>query len=292
MNKEQILYEDNDILVCYKPAGIATQSAGIGQRDMVSEVTNYIARKSAADRKLSKPAYVGLVHRLDQPVEGILVFAKNQRAASALSKQIPGNQMEKYYYGVVSINKAAENKAIENDAIENKAAEEKDTEIKNTPNDTNEKTLIDYLYKDGRNNISSVVDKEHSGAKRAELRYEVLSRISIEEFVKDYKDRSAYPDDDLLSNLADFKNMDMAMVRIKLITGRHHQIRAQMSHAGMSLMGDYKYADDRTKKLSEIIARKQIALCAYKLEFNHPITGKRMSFQKEPEGQIFQNFSL
>lgn len=282
MNKEQILYEDKDILVCYKPAGIATQSARVGQRDMVSEVTNYMnvnytTAKSASDAKLNKSIYVGLVHRLDQPVEGILVFAKNQRAAGRLSKQITENQMEKYYYAVVSVNNDAAVISTSNDS--------------NDSTDSTKRTLIDYLYKDGRTNTTSVVGKEHSSAKRAELHYEVLSRVSVEKFIQDYKDRFAYPDD-LLSDLTDFKNMDMAMARIKLITGRHHQIRVQMSHAGMPLMGDYKYADDRTKKLAEIIDQKQVALCAYKLMFNHPITGKRLSFQIEPKGRIFQNFSL
>ena len=98
MNKEQILYEDKDIIVCHKPAGIATQTAKVGQRDMVSEVANYLAAASKADSKSNKRPYVGLIHRLDQPVEGILVFAKNQRTAGELSKQVSDGRMEKYYY--------------------------------------------------------------------------------------------------------------------------------------------------------------------------------------------------
>ena len=93
MHKEQILYEDKDIIVCYKPAGVATQTAKIGQADMVSEVANYLV---ASGETKNKP-YVGVVHRLDQPVEGILVFAKNPKAAGLLSRQINENQIEKYY---------------------------------------------------------------------------------------------------------------------------------------------------------------------------------------------------
>ena len=81
MGKPDIIYEDNDIIVCYKPAGIATQTRRIGQQDMESFIRNYRAAKN-------EPPYVGIVHRLDQPVEGVMVFAKYQKAAASLSRQI------------------------------------------------------------------------------------------------------------------------------------------------------------------------------------------------------------
>lgn len=250
MNKEQILYEDNDIIVCYKPAKIAVQTARVGERDMVSEIANYLTDsrdfrntempETADERKFCRP-YVGIVHRLDQPVEGILVFAKNPKAASGLSKQITENKMEKYYYAVISAKGLSEN-----------------------PGKMKKEILVDYLYKDGKTNTSAVVPKEHKDAKRAELIYEVQSCL---------------------------KNEGIALVRIRLITGRHHQIRVQMSHAGLSLIGDYKYADEQTKKMSEHLQQQQIALCAYRLSFKHPLSGQPMSFQKEPEGKIFHKFS-
>ncbi|MCH5250270.1 MAG: RluA family pseudouridine synthase [Lachnospiraceae bacterium] len=250
MNKEQILYEDKDIIVCHKPAGIATQTAKIGQRDMVSEVSNYLGTP------------VKLVHRLDQPVEGILVFAKSQKAAGELGRQITSNQMEKYYYAVVALNSGFKVPVLdETDSVQDKAEK---TEFAET---RNEITLIDYLHKDNKTNISSVVSADKNGAKRAELQYTIFSQIPV-------------------------KGLNIALVRIKLLTGRHHQIRVQMSHAGMPLLGDYKYADEKTKNLSEQLGQKNVALCAYKLAFSHPITGKRMSFQREPESAIFQNFSL
>lgn len=239
MDENQILYQDKDIIVCYKPAGIASQTAKIGQKDMVSEVANYLA---ASKRHGGRP-YVGLVHRLDQPVEGILVFAKNQKAANGLSRQITENRMEKYYYAVVSGGGQAAR------------TEELPTG-----------TLSDYLYKDGKTNTSAVVPKEFPGAKKAELFYEILSRITVQ------------------------GEAEIALVKIRLHTGRHHQIRVQMCHAGMSLLGDYKYADERTKALSEQLGQKQTALCAYELGFRHPISGKKMLFHKEPEGKIFQRF--
>lgn len=246
MDKEQILYEDNDIIVCHKPAGLAVQTAKVGQRDMVSEIANYLAAskkyESAAisNRNEQYNPYVGIVHRLDQPVEGILVFAKNQKAANGLSKQIAGNEMEKYYYAIIP-----------------------DSCLSGEAGDGIKGSLVDYLYKDGKTNTSSIVPMQQKGAKRAELFYEIRNRKADE---------------------------GIALVRIKLVTGRHHQIRVQMSHAGMSLIGDYKYADGQTRALSEQLQQRQVALCAYELRFRHPATGKPLVFQKEPEGQIFQKF--
>ena len=83
MGKPDIIYEDNDIIVCYKPAGIATQTRRIGQQDMESFIRNYRAAKN-------EPPYVGIVHRLDQPVEGVMVFAKNQKAAASFEQADKG----------------------------------------------------------------------------------------------------------------------------------------------------------------------------------------------------------
>lgn len=254
MDKEQILYEDNEMIVCYKPAQIATQTARVGQPDMVSVVANYLA----ASKSMRAEPYVGIIHRLDQPVEGVLVFAKNRNAAKILSNQITSGQTEKYYYAIVF----------------DKCRRKKEDA-------GHKETLADYLYKDGRTNKSSVVPQNHKDAKRAELRYEIQKQMDIREFCESGT-----------AHMADWEAAkgQLALAEIKLITGRHHQIRVQMSHAGMSLLGDYKYADEEARKLSELIGQKQIALCAYKIGVRHPVTGKQMWFQKMPQGQIFQKF--
>ena len=77
----QVIYEDDSVLVVYKPAGIATQTGRVGQKDMESILRNYLAAKGESP-------YIGVVHRLDQPVEGVMVFAKNPQAAAALSAQV------------------------------------------------------------------------------------------------------------------------------------------------------------------------------------------------------------
>lgn len=232
MIKDRILYEDNDILVCHKPAGIATQTARVGQADMVSEAANYLA---SAEEGCTRP-YVGVVHRLDQPVEGILVFAKNGRAAADLGRQLSDGRMEKYYYAVVCGHRLAP-----------------------------DGELTDYLVKDGRTNMSRVVPPETQNAKKAVLEYRIVSK-------RPCKEGNA---------------LQTALVRVRLHTGRHHQIRVQMSHAGMGLLGDYRYADAEVREVSEAMRVKEIALCAYKLAFRHPASGRHMQFAIRPEGRAF-----
>lgn len=232
----RIIYEDEGMIVCHKPAGIATQTARVGQRDMVSEVMRYLARKQGT----GKVPYLGVVHRLDQPVEGILVFAKDKKAAAELSRQIMAGEMGKYYQAVVC---------------------GKDIPAKGE--------LEDYLWKDGRNNTSKVVAAGEKDAKQARLTFEALQKKETE---------------------AAEKMRQLALMRIHLLTGRHHQIRVQMSHAGMSLLGDYKYADPCTMELSEKIQLKEIALCANELYLKNPRTKRKQVFRIEPEGKAFELF--
>ena len=92
----QIVYEDEAVLVIRKPAGLATESAGIGRKDVVSELKNYVAKKNPG-----KMPYLGIVHRLDQPVEGILVFAQTKKAAENLTAQLGKGTLKKEYLAVV-----------------------------------------------------------------------------------------------------------------------------------------------------------------------------------------------
>ncbi len=115
--RTRIIYEDRDLLVCCKPAGLAVQSGRASEPDMVSELKNYLAKKEREDsgafgarssgqyrRPPEKEAvYLGIIHRLDQPVSGILVFAKNQPAAAALSRQVSERSMKKIYRAVVML---------------------------------------------------------------------------------------------------------------------------------------------------------------------------------------------
>lgn len=143
-----ILYEDNDIILCHKPAGIATQTKRLGQQDMESLLKNYRVKKGEAP-------YIGIIHRLDQPVEGIMVFAKNQKAAANLSKQVQQHVIGKYYYAL-----SAHASGIPNACV-----------------------LEDYLLTDKKTNVTRVVDVEAlkkqgkdvpKEIKKAKLEYKVI----------------------------------------------------------------------------------------------------------------------
>ncbi len=223
--KDYIIYEDKDILVCHKPAGIAVQNARVGSMDLESLLKNYIARKVPG-----KMPYLGIIHRLDQPVEGLLVFALNPKAAAELNRQMTSGKIKKVYLAVT-----------EGEVKEEKA------------------TLENWLKKESRTNSSAVVAAGTSGAKKAVLSYKLLESREVQG-----KKRS--------------------LLEICLETGRHHQIRVQMAHAGMPLVGDRKYNPQQGEQES-------LALCSAKLGFQHPVIKKKLEFQVRPSGDAFADWN-
>lgn len=215
MEKLKILYEDNHIIVVEKKPNIPSQSDKTGDINMLTLVKDYIKEK------YKKPGnvYLGLVHRLDRPVGGIMIFAKTSKAASRLSNQVREKIFKKKYLAVV------------------------DGKF-----EKNQGTLEDYLYKDERHNMSKVVKKEKKNSKLAKLDYKVLKYNQVK---------------------------DLSLVEINLHTGRHHQIRVQLSNFGHSIFGDQKYGT-RGKG-------KQIALWAYELTIIHPVTKEELTFKDLPE---------
>ena len=192
-----ILYEDNDIIVVIKPAGLESQSGKSFAPDMVSEIRKHLASHPQDIHKLTKetstaskypqPPYVGVIHRLDRPVSGIMVYAKNPKAAASLSTSLQQGKIEKWYQAVIC------GKPVDNNG-----------------------TYVDYLKQDKKNNCSRIVDKSDPDGKRAELEYKVLDCMQTEEKDPQY----------------------LSLVEIKLLTGRHHQIRVQFSGHGTPLYGD------------------------------------------------------
>lgn len=156
--RTEILYEDSDILVVYKPAGIATQAAGLMQADVVSELKNYLAQSN--QKTETREPYLGLIHRLDQPVEGLLVFAKTPRAAAALSRQITERTLKKEYLAVV--------------LMENGKRSEQNLIFGGTDILNEKITLTDYLVKDGKTNMSKVGKATDPKAKKSILSYEFV----------------------------------------------------------------------------------------------------------------------
>ena len=138
-----ILFEDDHVLVVKKDAGISVQAGKMRMMDLQGLIKNELYRRN---RKGGEP-YLGLIHRLDQPVEGVMVFAKTPFAAGALSEQVTDGRMKKHYLALLC----------------------------GKPSEDSGK-LVDYLVKDGRTNTSSVVKEQNKDAKRAELNYQVLKR--------------------------------------------------------------------------------------------------------------------
>ncbi len=204
-----ILYEDNHLIVVNKPENILSQGDNTNDLDMLTILKEYIKKK------YNKPGnvYLGLVHRLDRPTEGVMVFARTSKAAKRLSEDIKNHRFIKRYLALV-----------------------------NGTLDKKEGKLEDYLIKDEDKKMSFVTDS--SKGKYASLEYKVL---------KEFDNKS--------------------LVDILLLTGRYHQIRVQFKNINHPLVGDQKYGSDNSKHLM---------LCAYHLEFYHPITKEKMIFEKIP----------
>lgn len=195
--KPDIIYEDDGMIICRKPAGVLAQGSRSFDADMVSMLMTY-------RRKKGEDTYIGVINRLDRPVEGLMVFAKSSRDAARLNRLMQQDTFNKTYIAVVW-------GCI--DAVEG--------------------TLTDYLVKNAGSNTSHVASEGEPGAKRAELNYRVIGSLD-----------------------------GMSVVRIQLVTGRHHQIRVQFASRGHALVGDAKYGSNSNIAGKLVLANGQIALCA------------------------------
>jgi len=228
MQQLKIIFEDNHVLVVEKPVNVPSQSDKTNDLDLLSLIKNYLIEKYNKKGE----AYVGLIHRLDRPVGGIMVYAKTSKAAARLSEQVRNKEFKKSYLAIVDgrlINKKG--------------------------------TLENKLYKNEKTNTSKIVEEGTKNAKYANLEYEVLY----------YNEET-----------------NLSVLKIKLHTGRHHQIRVQLANIGHSIYGDQKYGI-RGKS-------KQINLWAYEIMFKHPVTKQEMIFNVFPkyEGswKCLQNIDL
>ena len=200
----KIIYKDHDIVVCVKPQRVLSTDEPDGVPELV--------REALGDPK----ADVRTVHRLDRVVGGLMVLARNAKAASELSRQIRDDEFEKEYLAVVH----------------------------GRP-DGDIGWLYDLLFRDKARKMTMVAQETGKGVQSASLQYRIL------------KHRNG-----------------MSKVRIRLKTGRTHQIRVQFASRGMPLVGERKYStlDDDC----------EIALWSSKIGFDHPVTGKKMEFELDP----------
>lgn len=214
MQKLNVIYEDNHIIVVEKIINVPSQADKTGDMDMLTIIKDYLKEK------YNKPGnvYLGLVHRLDRPVGGVMVFAKTSKAASRLSEEVRNKTLQKTYLVICN----------------GKMEKDKDT-------------LVDYLWKDEKKNTSYVVKKTKKNAKEAVLDYEVLK----------YDDKQ-----------------NLSLLKVNLHTGRHHQIRLQLSSRMHAIYGDNKYHGRG--------AGTGIRLWAYEFKFKHPVTKEELTFKISP----------
>jgi len=222
--KPNILYEDKSVIVCIKEPGVPVQSDLTGDLDLLTMLINHYKNKG-----IEEP-YIGLIHRLDRPVGGLVVFGKTPRAVNHLSKQMQKRTIRKTYLAVVE----------------------------GSPDD---QTLIHFLKKKFKGNVSSVVEESVPKAKKAIMHIKRISSKTIEE--KKY-----------------------SLISIKLETGRHHQIRVQLAHIGNPIWGDTKY----NKSFSEKQGWFNMALFAHEITFINPENNRHMTFETPVSVYPFDQF--
>lgn len=208
-NNLQVLYEDNHIIVVNKRAGDIVQGDKTGDKPLSDVVKEYIKDK------YNKPGnvYLGVVHRLDRPTTGIVVFSKTSKALPRLNKLFADKKAKKTYWAVV----------------------------KNKPKKP-EDTLIHWLKKNPKNNKSYAHLKEIAGSKKAILHYKQLKKLD-----------------------------NYFLLEVSLETGRHHQIRCQLSTIGCPIKGDLKYGFARSNKDASI------HLHARQIQFTHPVSKENLN---------------
>lgn len=204
-----VLYEDNHLIAVNKPAGLAVQGDITGDVHLLDVVSDYLSKKYNKPGK----AFVGLIHRLDRPVSGVVLLARTSKALARMNEQFRQKSTRKIYHALTA-------QAPAHDA----------------------ETLVHYLGKDAKTHRALTYLKPKAGAKEAILHYELSRKIG-----------AAY------------------LLEVTLETGRFHQIRAQLSKAGMPLLGDLKYG------AGQPLPDRSIGLHARSLEFTHPVTGETVA---------------
>jgi 23S rRNA pseudouridine1911/1915/1917 synthase len=217
----QVLFEDNHIVIVNKRAGDITQGDKSGDKPLSEVVKEYIKDK------YNKPGdvFLGVVHRLDRPTSGIIIFARTSKSLERVNKMLRDKTIHKTYWAVVK----------------NHPKKEKDT-------------LINYLRKNPKNNKSTAYTKEIEGSKKAVLHYTVLKKLD-----------------------------NYSLIEIDLETGRHHQIRTQLSTIGSPIKGDLKYGFDRSNKDGSI------HLHARKIKFTHPVSKELINITAPTPKEVIWN---
>lgn len=206
-----VVYEDNHIIIVNKQSGEIVQGDKTGDTPLSDIVKQYIKEK------YNKPGnvFLGVVHRLDRPVSGLVVFAKTSKALSRLNEMFRTGDVHKTYWAIVKKNDIAP-----------------------------EATVTDWLTRNERQNKSYAHNREVPGAKKAVLSYKVRSMSD-----------------------------NYMLLEVRLMTGRHHQIRCQLAHMGCPIKGDLKYGSPRSNPDGSI------SLMSRRVEFVHPVSKETIAVE-------------
>ena len=206
--KTQILYEDNHILIINKNVGQLVQGDKTGDKSLLELLKSFMKER---DQKPGN-VFLGLVHRIDRPTSGLVIYAKTSKALSRLTQMVKNREIKKTYWAIVPKEIIPQSQ-----------------------------TLTHYLKKNEKNNKAIIYNKETDGAKKAILNYQIIKTLD-----------------------------NYMLLEIDLQTGRHHQIRAQLSKIGVPIKGDLKYGAPRSNPDGGI------SLHARSLEFIHPVSKEQI----------------
>ena len=219
----QVLYEDNHIIVVYKESGEIVQGDKTGDKPLSETIKAWIKEKYAKPGNV----FLGVVHRLDRPVSGLVVFAKTSKALSRLNDMFRKGEVKKTYWAMVQ-----------------------------TPPAEPEGTLTNWLVRNEKQNKSYAYDHEVPNAKKAILKYKTVGQTE-----------------------------HYTLLEVNLLTGRHHQIRCQLSAIGCPIKGDLKYGARRSNPDGSI------SLLSRTIEFIHPVSKENISVVSPlPAEKVWDNF--
>lgn len=221
----QVVYEDNHIIIVYKESGEIVQGDKTGDTPLAEMVKAYIKEKYA------KPGavFLGVVHRLDRPVSGLVVFARTSKALSRLNDMFRKGEVHKTYWALVQNQPALL-----------------------------EGTLEHWLTRNEKQNKSYAYPREVPGSKKAILKYRLIGQSER-----------------------------YFLLEINLLTGRHHQIRCQLSAMGCPIKGDLKYGSKRSN------ADGSISLLSHRIDFIHPVSKEHIVVESPlPVDNIWQNIKF
>ena len=217
---KRILYEDNHLIIMNKLAGELAQGDDTDAVPLVEKVRDYIRVQKQKEGNV----FCGLIHRIDRPVSGALVFARTSKALDRMNKLLKDHEMHKFYWAIVE-------------------------GVPEVP----QQKLVNWVFKNTERNKTYINDKETEGWQYAELDYKLLA----------HSDR-------------------YSLLEVELHTGRHHQIRVQLSHIGHPIKGDLKYGAKRPEPDASI------CLHARRLYFEHPVTHVQVLAEAEPWNPLFK----